>query len=271
MFNYDNYLIDLDGTAYLGDKVIDDCVDFTNRCIKSNKQFIFVTNNASKSKKDILNKLLNMGYQLKENQIVTTIDIIVEYVNKNLKKEENIYVIGSDILINKLKINGFNPYTKLNYKEDYNIYKNIKNVIIGYTDESSYSDLAIASLILKNDNSVFLATNKDNVIPNHLGELPGNGSIVKLIELVTKKESISLGKPSKMIIEYVIQNFNLNPQKTCIIGDNYDTDIMAGINSNIDTIFVETGVTKLEDLKNKTMQPTISVKSLKEYIIKEDN
>ena len=51
-----------------------------------------------------------------------------------------------------------------------------------------------------------------------------------------------------------------------MIGDLYDTDILAGINSGIDTLHVQTGVTSLEEINKKEVLPTYSVKNLFEVI-----
>ena len=60
--------------------------------------------------------------------------------------------------------------------------------------------------------------------------------------------------------------FDYSKEEIVMVGDNYDTDIMSGINAGIDTIHVQTGVTSVEDLETKEHNPTYSIKNLFELV-----
>ncbi len=261
---YKGFLIDLDGTAYKGDKVIVETVNFVNKCHKYNIKVLFLTNNASKTQEEIYISLKNMGYKLTKEEIYTSAMAIGEYFkNKNLS---DIYLIGDNGLKMEFRQRNIKFYSDLHYEnqEDLKMIRKLKNVVIGYTKCLEYKDLACASLILKNNGDLY-ATNKDLKIPHSSGMIPGNGAFVNLLEEVGGVKSFVIGKPENVIMDLALKKIGLNKEDVCIIGDNYYTDILSGINNGIDTIFVETGVHSIEDLINISKQPNYKLKNLSEF------
>ncbi len=268
---YKGFLIDLDGTAYKGDNVILETIEFVNKCHNHNIKVLFLTNNASKTQEEIFAKLKNMGYKLTKEEIYTSAMAIGEYFkNKNLS---DIYLIGDNGLKMEFRQRNIKFYSDLHYEnqEDLKVIWKLKNVVIGYTNCLAYEDLACASLILKNNGNLF-ATNKDLKIPHSSGMIPGNGAFVNLLEEVGGVNSFVIGKPENVIMELALKKIGLNKEEVCMIGDNYHTDILSGINNGIDTIFVETGVHSFEDLTKFSKQPTYKLKNLSEFKLgKNDN
>lgn len=248
MKQYKGFLIDLDGTAFLGEVVIKEALDFVNKCQEKGIKVLFITNNASKTSEKISFKMQNMGYQITADDLLTSAQITAL---KLTEKKGGIYVLGSDTLVQELSKRSLEVYTKLNSKQDQELIKSIKNVVVGYSQETCYEELAVASLVLQNENSYLYGTNKDLKIPTHLGILPGNGSIIELLEKVNQKEAVIFGKPSNFMIAEALKQINCSKEEVCLIGDNYHTDILGAINADIDSIFVETGVTKISDLDKK--------------------
>ncbi len=256
---YKAYIIDLDGTAYLGSKPILETIDFVKKCKEDSKKILFLTNNASSTQEQIYDKLSKFGYDLKKEEVFTSSMAIANYLEE---KEVQAYLIGDVGLEYSLKEKGISYYKNLEIYKDIEKINKLNAVIMGYTNKLSYEDLAVASIVLQKDNSNLYATNMDKVLPTQLGGLPGNGSFVNLLEEVNKVKAISVGKPNSFIMDEALKILKLNKKDVCMIGDNYDTDILSGINNGIDTIFVETGVTSLAEVEEKIKQPTHKVKNL---------
>ncbi len=256
---YKAYIIDLDGTAYLGSEPILETIEFVKKCKEKNKKVLFLTNNASATKEQIYNKLSSFGYVLEKEEIFTSSMAIANYLEKENVKA---YLIGDIGLEYSLKEKNICYSKKMSLKEDLNEINDLNTVIMGYTNKLDYDDLAVASIVLQKKESKLYSTNMDEVLPTQLGGLPGNGSFVKLIQNVNKVEAVSVGKPNAFIMEEALKILNLKKEEVCMIGDNYDTDILSGINNGIDTIYVETGVTTLEEVLKKEKQPTYKVKNL---------
>ncbi len=254
---YKGYLIDLDGTAYRGDQVIKEAVSFVNKLANLNIPFKFVTNNSSATESDVVAKLSNMGYIVNNENIVTTAFATASYIKDNFTSPK-VFLIGSSGLIDAM----------VNFCIDIvDNYKDANIVVIGLDKELNYDKLSKACLAIRNG-ATFISTNPDIAIPTHKGLEPGNGSIVKLVETATETTPITIGKPYSHIMNIATKQLGLKPSDVAMIGDNYNTDILAGINVGMDTIFVNTGVTRKENLNHYDVFPTHICDGLDEFIDK---
>lgn len=254
---YKGYLIDLDGTAYLGTNVIEETIEFTNVLNEMAIPFKFVTNNSSATETDVVSKLKSMGYMVSETNIVTTARATANYLVHN-KPVAKVFLIGSGGVVQAL--NDANIKIVENYIE-------ADTVIVGLDKDVTYGRLADACLAIRRG-ATFISTNPDIALPSERGLLPGNGSIAKLVETATEVVPITIGKPQKHIMQEALNQLGLNHDQVAMVGDNYMTDIMSGINMGIDTIFVNTGLTRREDLQNYDIQPTHVCETLLDFIPK---
>lgn len=251
---YDGYLIDLDGTMYRGTEEIDGASQFVKRLAAENIPYLFVTNNSSQTPEQVAEKLLSMEIPATENHVITS-----SLATANLIYKENpaakVYMIGEDGLKMALKNRGIELVEE---DPDY--------VVIGIDRNINYEKLAKACLFVR-AGAKFISTNGDIAIPTERGLLPGNGSLTSVVHVSTGVAPIFVGKPEKIIMEHALNVLGTTLEKTVMVGDNYDTDIMAGINAGMDTIIVHTGVTSKEKLKDMSIQPTFSVDTLNDWKI----
>src|SRR5699024_4752491 len=138
-------------------------------------------------------------------------------------------------------------------------------VVIGLDRKITYNKLAKACLAIRNG-AKFISTNSDIAIPTEQGLLPGNGALTSVITVSTGVEPIFIGKPEKIIMEEALLMLKLKKDETLMVGDNYNTDILAGINAGIDTLMVFTGITSYADYPKLPKKPTYHVKNLFEWI-----
>ena len=249
---YKLYLIDLDGTIYNGDKKIKYAKEFVDYLNTNNIDYLFLTNNSTRQPKDVAEHLKKFDIETSEEHVFTSSDATKIYLEG--KGYKNLYVIGESGLKNTL--------SSFNQKENEDC---VDAVVVGLDRKLSYDKLAIATrAILKG--AELIGTNPDTLLPTANGFMPSNGGQVKYLEYATSTPATFIGKPSKIIMESAINLFSYSKDEIVMIGDNYDTDIMAGINGGIDTIHVQTGVTSVEDLESKAHKPTYSIKNLFELV-----
>ena len=249
---YKLYLIDLDGTIYNGDKKIKYAKEFVDYLNTNNIDYLFLTNNSTRQPKEVAENLKNFDIDTSEEHVFTSSDATKIYLEG--KGYKNLYVIGESGLKNTL--------SSFNQKENEDC---VDAVVVGLDRKLSYDKLAIATrAILKG--AELIGTNPDTLLPTANGFMPSNGGQVKYLEYATSTPATFIGKPSKIIMESAINLFSYSKDEIVMIGDNYDTDIMAGINGGIDTIHVQTGVTSVEDLESKAHKPTYSIKNLFELV-----
>lgn len=137
-------------------------------------------------------------------------------------------------------------------------------VVVGLDRDINYAKLAEATLAIQ-AGAAFIATNGDTNLPNERGLLPGAGTIVAAVKTATQTESIIVGKPETIIMQEALKRTGLTADQVVMVGDNYQTDILAGINSGMDTLLVYSGVSTPEQVAQKDVQPTHVVNALDEW------
>lgn len=252
MKEYKGYLIDLDGTMYRGAERIEAASDFVKRLRERKIPYLFVTNNSSRTPAQVAEKLREFDIPCEEQLVFTTSQATANFIYER-KSNATIYVIGEEGIQTALKEKGFSFAKET---ADY--------VVMGIDREINYEKLAVAALAVRNG-AMFISTNGDIALPTERGLLPGNGSLTAVIAVTTQTSPIFIGKPESIIMEQALKVLGVPKEDTLMVGDNYDTDILAGMNAGMDTLLVHTGVTTKELLKGYDRQPTYVIDSLDEW------
>ena len=250
---YKGYLIDLDGTIYKGKDRIPAGEAFVHELQRRNLPYLFVTNNTTRTPETVQTMLAEQfNVETSIETIYTATLATVDYLNdKNLGKK--VYVIG-DVGLKQ-------AIAEAGYIEDTD---NPDYVVVGLDWEVDYEKLSIATLAIQKG-AHFVGTNPDLNIPTERGLMPGAGSIITLIEVATRVKPVYIGKPNAIIIEKAVEHLGLPREEVIMVGDNYLTDIRAGIDNDIPTLLVTTGFTKPEEVPDLPIQPDYVLSSLAEW------
>lgn len=249
MKKYGGYLIDLDGTMYKGTERIEAASDFVKKLRDKGIPYLFVTNNSSRTPAQVADKLREFDIPAEENLVFTTSQATANYIYEQ-KNNASVYVIGEEGIQLAIKEKG------LQFAGE-----NADYVVVGIDRSISYEKLAVGCLAVRNG-AIFISTNGDIAIPTERGLLPGNGSLTSVITVSTQTKPIFIGKPQSVIMEQALNVLGTAKEDTLMVGDYYDTDILAGINAGMDTLLVHTGVTTKEHLTGYERQPTYAIDSL---------
>lgn len=252
MTTYNGYLIDLDGTVYNGTEKIPAAVEFVKVLNEKKIPYLFLTNNSTKHPRDVAEKLRAMDIEATENQVLTTSMATAKYVSKE-HPGAKVYPIGEEGLIMALEAEGL---VLTDDDPDY--------VVMGLDREITYEKLSIGALAIRNG-AKFVATNGDIKLPSERGFLPGAGSIISVLSVTTEIEPKFIGKPEPIMVEQALEVLGTSKAETLMVGDNYYTDILAGIHAGVDSLLVFTGVTVPEDLQAVDKQPTYTIQSLTDW------
>ncbi|EIT87179.1 hypothetical protein A374_02959 [Fictibacillus macauensis ZFHKF-1] len=255
MKTYNGYLIDLDGTMYRGTERILEAVQFVQALNVRNIPYLFVTNNSSKTKKQVADVLASFEIPASEEHVYTTSMATANYLER-LKKQASVYCIGEAGIQEALQEKGF---TFTEERPDF--------VVVGIDRSITYEKLAKACLAVR-AGATLISTNGDIALPTERGLLPGNGSLTSVISVSTETKPTFIGKPEPIIMEMALEQLGTKKEETLMVGDNYQTDILAGITSGMDTLLVHTGVTTKEHLQHIEVQPTYTVNGLDEWKLK---
>ena len=251
------YLIDLDGTMYRGTEVIAEAAEFVKQLIAAQIPYLYVTNNSTKTPEQVAQKLREFQIPAKANEVFTSAMASANYIAEK-SPGARVFMIGEEGLQRAL------VDKDLKLVEDS---EDVDYVVAGLDQQITYEKLTVACLAVRNG-AKFVITNGDTALPSERGLLPGNGALTSVISVSTQQQPVVVGKPESIIINQAIKLLNLPKEDVLMVGDNYQTDIMAGINANMDTLLVHTGVTTKAQLSSYSVQPAYTVDSLSEWVIK---
>lgn len=251
------FILDMDGTFYLGNKILDGSLEFLESVKNCNKKFCFFTNNSSKNALYYQKKLEKMGCFVAKKDILTSNKVIMKYI-KDKQNNKKVYLLGTNYLKEDFKNEG------IKLVED-----NPDLVVVGFDTTLEYNGIAKACHYIRNG-IPFYAVNPDFNCPTETGFIPDCGSICAMITASTGVRPIVFGKPSHYTLQYILDYTSLKEGYLAYIGDRLYTDIAMGNGNKLNTILVLSGETKKEDLAYSNIQPDLIFNSLKEIKVSLD-
>ncbi len=236
------FISDMDGVIYHGNRLLPGVVEFVNWLKSENKRFIFLTNSSERTPRELQEKLQRLGLEVDESHFYTSAMATASFLASQCPGG-SAYVIGDSGLMKALydvdfSMNDINP--------DY--------VVVGETRTYSYEKIERAVRLVLNG-SKLIGTNPDLTGPVEGGIAPATRALISPIELATGKQAYYIGKPNPLIMRNALKKLGCKLEEAVIIGDRMDTDIIAGIESEIDTILVLSGVTTREEVGNFPYKP----------------
>lgn len=252
--DYEGFLIDLDGTTYFGANRIPTAESFIKLAVKKNVPILFVTNNATQTVEQIAHKLqTHYDLPVDGGMVYTSTLALIEYL-KHHCVGKSVYVVGEEALHQQIDEAGFRIDQT----------PNAEVVVQGLNRHATYEELAGAVKAILNG-ADFLVTNNDRLLPTATGLTPSSGALTAFITYASRKEPIIMGKPYAPVIDGAVNHIDIPAEKLLLIGDNYDTDIKAGIDAGIDTLLVLTGVTSADEVENLPVPPTYVLDDLSQW------
>jgi NagD protein len=233
--NKRGFICDMDGVIYHGNHLLPGARKFVDWLKSENKLFLFLTNSSERSPRELKEKLDRMGIKVEVSHFYTSALATASFLSGQ-HPYGSVYVIGEAGLINALYEAGFSM-NEIN--PDY--------VVVGETRSYSYEKIERAvNLVLAG--AKLIGTNPDLTDSMGKGIAPATGSLIAPIELATGFKPYFVGKPNPLMMRHARKLLGCSRGETAIIGDRMDTDIIAGIHADIDTVLVLSGVTSGEDL-----------------------
>ncbi|MFA6930031.1 MAG: HAD-IIA family hydrolase [Lentisphaeria bacterium] len=240
------FICDMDGVIYHGNRLLPGAKDFVNWLQKEEKKFLFLTNSSERSPRELSQKMARLGIEVDETHFYTSALCTATFLASQ-KPGGSAYVIGEAGLIQALYESGFSMN---NVDPDY--------VVIGETRSYNFEKIETA-VTLVHKGAKLIGTNPDMTGPTEHGVIPATGALVAPIEMATGCKAYFLGKPNPLMMRIAIKKLQCKPEETVIVGDRMDTDIIAGIESELETVLVFSGVTRPEDLSHFGYAPSFTL------------
>lgn len=237
------FISDMDGVIYHGNKLLPGVPKFVEWLKKEQKKFLFLTNSSERTPKELQEKMSRLGIDLEENVFYTSALATANFLASQ-KPRGTAYIIGEAGLINALYNAG---YTMNNYNPDY--------VVVGDTRSYSFEKIEQAvNLVLKG--AKLIGTNPDLTGPVESGIVPATKALISPIELATGRSAYFVGKPNPLMMRIALKKIGCSNEETIIVGDRMDTDIIAGIESEIETLLVLSGISTLKTVDKFPYKPS---------------
>ncbi len=236
------FISDMDGVIYHGDRLLPGVKEFVKWLKKENKRFLFLTNSSERTPQELQEKLHRLGINVERNVFYTSALATAQFLASQ-KPKGTAFIIGEAGLINAMYNVG---YTMNNIDPDY--------VVVGDTRNYSYEKLEQAvNLVLKG--ARLIGTNPDLTGPIENGIAPSTKALISPIELATGQQAYFVGKPNPLMMRIALKKLGVRREDAIIIGDRMDTDIIAGIESEIDTLLVLSGISSKETMDEFPYMP----------------
>lgn len=249
------FLLDMDGTFYLGDRLIDGSLDFLEAVRRTGRDAWFLTNNSSKSASAYVEKLTRMGVpEPFRHQVITSGHAAARYLLEHFPGGRG-YLLGNEVLRAELTAMG------LSFTEDAPDY-----VLVAFDTTLDYAKLCRVCDLIR-AGIPYIATHPDLNCPTETGFIPDVGAFMALIEASTgRKADVILGKPHAGIVQEAAARTGYVPGEMAMVGDRLYTDVATGVRHGMKGILVLSGEATMADVAASDVQPHLIFDRLSEMI-----
>ncbi|MEG1682841.1 MAG: HAD-IIA family hydrolase, partial [Oscillospiraceae bacterium] len=238
------FLLDMDGTLYLGDRLFPDTAAFLRHIHESGGRALFLTNNSSKSADAYVEKLARLGIAARREDFLTSVDATIPYLQE--RGFAALYVCGTASCKAQLRGAGLSVTER---------WQDGDCLLCGFDTELTFEKLEDACRLLT-AGVPFVATNPDWVCPTEFGFVPDCGSVCEMLFRATGRRPVVIGKPEPAMALLAMERTGFLPEETLLVGDRLYTDIACGLAAGIDTALVLSGETTAEMAADSPTKPT---------------
>jgi 4-nitrophenyl phosphatase len=244
------FLLDMDGTFYLGEQLLEGALGFIDVLRKQGREFLFLTNNSSRDSQQYAEKITRLGLSIPREKVFTSGEATAMHIQSQ-KPGARVYIVGTVALENEFRERGFilsgeNP--------DF--------VVLGFDTTLTYDKLwTLCNLVRAG--VPYIATHPDYNCPTENGFMPDIGATIAFVKASTGHEpDLVVGKPNPLFVKKAAERVGVPVSSMCMIGDRLYTDIALGATAGIPTILVLSGETRQEDIATSPYQPRYTFEHL---------
>ena len=249
-------LFDMDGVVYVGSRLLPGVQEMFDYLERTGRRWLCVTNNASRTPAQFVEKLAGMGVRARPEQILGSAEATASWLSEQIEQHGwprgKIIIVGQDGIRAALKQHNFEVTT---------VPTEATYAIAGINFELTYEELAAAALAIRNG-ARFIGTNSDASYPSERGLLPGAGSILALLATATGVEPTVIGKPNRGMYDQAVRRVGAQPHEVMMVGDRYDTDISGALPLGLMTTGILTGVTTRHEFESAIQPPHLIANDL---------
>ena len=248
------FLLDMDGTFYLGSNLIEGSLTFIRALQDQGKDFLFMTNNSSRNVPYYVEKLHKMGLDVAPEKVLnstqaTAIACLDRFKNKRA------FVLGNEYMITELRDMGI----AIDQNDpDY--------VIVGYDTTLDYGKMTAVCDFVR-AGLPYVASHPDYNCPTETGFAPDIGAIMAFIHASAGRwADLIVGKPHRGIVDAALRRTGAKLSELAMVGDRLYTDVATGLDHGMTAILVMSGETTPDMLKASDIKPDLVYGRLSDMI-----
>jgi glycerol 3-phosphatase-2 len=234
--SYDAALLDLDGVLYLGAEPVPHAAASVEQARAAGMRTAFVTNNSARRAADVAVHLTELGIPAEADDVVTSGQAAVRWLQARLEPGQKVLVLGSRGLAEEIEAGGFLPVRQA---------EGVAAVVQGLEPRTAWTDLAEAAIAIE-AGALWVAGNTDATYPTPRGLVPGNGAMVQALVHTTGLRPVVVGKPEPELHKASVDR--VGARHPLVVGDRLDTDVLGANRAGTDSLLVLTGVTRFAEL-----------------------
>ncbi len=236
-------VLDMDGVLWRGNTALPGLVELFEFFEQAGIPYILATNNSTTTVSAYVDKLARFGVAVRPECIVTSAVATADYLRAQYGDGLRVYVVGEAGLMQTLIDAGFRP-----------VQTDADVVVVGMDREATYEKLRRATTLIR-DGARFIGTNADRTFPMPDGLAPGAGSLLAFLEASTDQRPLVIGKPEEAMFAMALARLGTAPDRTLVVGDRLETDILGGQHAGLRTALVLSGVTAANMLAASPIRP----------------
>ncbi len=249
-----SFLIDMDGVLVSGRTIIPGADGFIRRLVEAEVGFLVLTNNPLYTQRDLAHRLQVVGLDISPDNIFTSAMATARFL-RSQNERGTAFVIGESGLTGPIHDIG---WVITDHNPEY--------VVLGETLTYNF-EMVTKAIRFVAAGAHFIATNPDPAGPSETGIVPACGALASLIERASGMSPFFVGKPNPLMMRIALKHLGVHSDDATMVGDRMDTDIIAGVQSGLETILVLSGVTSREAIRNYPYQPTRVVDSVADILV----
>ncbi len=252
---YRGWLFDLDGTIYLGERLVPGADATIGALRAAGRRVVFLSNKPLQTRAEYAAKLTRLGVPAAPDDVINSSLVLARYL-RDRDPGAPVFVIGEPPMLEEMAAHGFEV------RPD----ERVRWVVIAFDRTFDYAKLNVALQAVKRG-ARLIATNPDRTCPVEGGEIPDCAGMIAAVEAVTdRKVEAIVGKPSPIILEVALATLGVPADDAAIVGDRIETDIVMGRRLGLGTVLVLSGVTRAGDPRIAAIAPDHVVGSVRDLV-----
>lgn len=237
------FVLDMDGTVYLGERAIDGAVEFITELKRRGIPFRFLTNNSSNRREVYSARLNRMGFDVDPSTVLTSTVATIRYILDRYPGK-TVYPVGVPGFVEEVKEAGI-----VIDEDDPDI------VLLAFDRTITYEKINRAYRLLKKGKT-FIATHPDDLCPAEDGYDIDIGPFIRMFEQMCDTKAIVIGKPNRAMLEMAASEMGLDVSDVIMVGDRLYTDIRMAVDAGVMSVAVLSGEATREDIDESSYKPT---------------